>query len=368
MILFLGVRFMCDSVRQLMEAITKEKGIPFLDVVCYREHKEVLRDTVGSANGNEFLYMYSCSKPITVTAVMMLFERGLLSLDDLVEKYIPEYKNLTVIKNGAVFPCDEKMTVKHLLTMTGGLDYNLRRGNVKEIIKNNPCATTEDVIKGLVTEPLVFEPGHEFRYSLCHDVLAVIVEKASGVRFSEFVRENIFKPLGMDNSTFDNKPKNAPADIYKCENGTIVKSVGFRPITPCYESGGGGLIGTVNDYIKFADMLACGGVSACGDRLLDEKTVAMMRSEQIASISVNNTFTCVQGDDYGYGLGMRTRIKETDWGLPVGEFGWDGAAGSYLLVDPVRKISVVMGMHVLNWPDCFVGEHLNIVKEIYKCL
>lgn len=356
---------MFENVREYLEKLVNDKNIPFIDVVCYRERKEILRKTVGNADGNEQLYMYSCSKPVTATAALILFERGLLSLDDPVEKYIPEYKNITVYKDGKVRPCDKKMTVRHLLTMTGGLDYNTSRGNVNEIIANNPCATTEDIVKGFVTEPLQFEPGHQFSYSLCHDVLAVVIEKASGMRFSKFIKENIFIPLNMTDSTFDNNPSKSPARIYKCENGSIVKSEGYIPPTPRYESGGAGLISTVLDYIKFADTLANGGVAKNGTRILKEETVAMMRSEQISTISLNNNFGCVQGKDYGYGLGVRTRMKSTDWGLPVGEFGWDGAAGSYLLIDPVNKISVVIGMQVLVWPKCFLGEHLNIVKQIY---
>ncbi len=359
---------MFSGAKKYIEGIVKEKGIPFLDVVCHCEHEEVFRHTAGSADGRELLYMFSCSKPITVTAVLMLYERGLLSLDDLVEKYLPAYKNITVKENDVVIPCERKMTIRHLLTMTGGLDYNYFRGNVGEIIKNNPNADTEEIVNGFVEEPLLFEPGERFSYSLCHDVLAVIVEKVSGVKFSDFINENIFIPLGMNDSSFDNIPKRAVADSYKCTDEGIVASGGFVPPTPFYESGGSGLISSVNDYIKFADMLAMDGVSAEGVRILNAKTVALMRSEQIASVSVNNNFTCIQGSAYSYGLGVRTRKKETDWGLPREEFGWDGAAGSYLLIDPQKKLSIVMGMHVQVWPKCFMGEHLNIVKEIYKNL
>ena len=91
-----------------------------------------------------------------------------------------------------------------------------------------------------------------------------------------------------------------------------------------------------------------------------------LATEQVKNISVQNTFTCVQGEDYGYGLGVRVRQSPTAWGLPVGEFGWDGAAGSYVMVDPERKISVFIGMHVRNWPEVFTGKHLEIVEAIYK--
>ena len=88
--------------------------------------------------------------------------------------------------------------------------------------------------------------------------------------------------------------------------------------------------------------------------------------KRLTKICIDGGFTCLQGNDYGYGLGVRTRTVATEWGLPVGEFGWDGAAGSYLLADPKNKISVFIGMHLKSWPKVFVGKHLEIVKRIYE--
>ena len=104
----------------------------------------------------------------------------------------------------------------------------------------------------------------------------------------------------------------------------------------------------------------CKKVNDC--RLLKEGTVELLRQETIASLGVDNSLTCVQGDEYGYGLGVRVRKKTTEWGLPIGEFGWDGAAGTYIMVDPINKISVVIGMHLRGWPNVFRGEHLRLVQ------
>ena len=133
-----------------------------------------------------------------------------------------------------------------------------------------------------------------------------------------------------------------------------------------YDSGGAGVIGTVEDYARFVDLMACGGESENGYRLLKEETVELLRQETITSLGVDNSFTCVQGDDYGYGLGVRVRKKTTEWGLPIGEFGWDGAAGTYIMVDPINKISVVIGMHLRGWPNVFRGEHLRLVQCVYE--
>ena len=133
-----------------------------------------------------------------------------------------------------------------------------------------------------------------------------------------------------------------------------------------YESGGAGLVSTVEDYIRFADAMACGGVAKNGYRVLSEEGLKQLTSEQLKEITINNSFTCVQGDDYGYGLGVRIRRVATDWGLNKGEFGWDGAACSYVMVDPEKKISIFIGAHLRNWPFVFTDKHLSIVEKVYK--
>ena len=100
--------------------------------------------------------------------------------------------------------------------------------------------------------------------------------------------------------------------------------------------------------------------------MLREETVEKIRSIQVQGVSFQNSFTCVQGDEYGYGLGVRVRKKPTSWGLAEGEFGWDGAAGSYVMIDPQRQVSVFIGMHVRNWPEVFTEKHLQIVESIYQ--
>lgn len=135
-----------------------------------------------------------------------------------------------------------------------------------------------------------------------------------------------------------------------------------------YESGGAGLISTVEDYAKFSRFLAQGGVNVMGERLLGESYIKLMASEQVGKIAVKNNFTCGQCDDYGYGFGVRVRKYPAKWGLPQGEYGWDGAAGSYQMIDPKNKISIVIGMNILGWSYLFTGEHLEIVRAIYDVL
>jgi CubicO group peptidase (beta-lactamase class C family) len=208
---------------------------------------------------------------------------------------------------------------------------------------------------------------------MCHDVLGALLEAVTGLSLAEYMQKHIFDPLGMKNSTMfnqihvNNPPKNY--DIvengFELEKGNMYKH--FHP-TRKYCSGGAGLVSTTEDYAIFADTLASGGVTKDGYRLIKPETIEMMKEIQFDCLNVKNNYTCVQGKDYGYGLGVRVRTVPLECGIPKGEFGWDGAAGSYVLVDTDNGISVTMGMNVLNWPEIFRGEHLAIAKLIYEDL
>ena len=359
------------DVNNIIEQIRESTGVPYLDVICYQSHKEVFRYVSGeTATGKELLYMYSCGKLVTVVAALRLVEEGKMSLEDLVCTYLPEVENAFIFdEEGRQVCVGRKMTIRHLFTMTAGFTYNLGTEPIQSLVEEKrDTAVLRDFIAKFVETPLSFEPGQQFQYSLCHDVLAAVVEVVTGKPFSAYVKEVIFEPLQMENSHFDNQEKGV-ADVYMVMASGKVERINEGKIlipAPNYESGGAGLASTVEDYIRFADALACGGVTASGYTVLGGAGMRSVTTEQVKSMSVNNTFTCVQGADYGYGLGVRVRQQLTSWGLPVGEFGWDGAAGSYVMVDPEREISIFMGMHVRNWPEVFTGKHLEIVEAIYK--
>lgn len=346
--------------------------IPYADVICYKGEEEILRLVYGeNATGTENLQMFSCSKPVTSFAAMQLVERGLLGLDDDVEKYLPEIGGRYLIdERGNKVEPKNKMTVRNLLTMTAGFTYNTRTAPILELQKKNPDAVLRDFISAFVATPMAFEAGTKFEYSLCYDVLAAVIEAATKTKFSAFVQENIFEPLGMKKSFFDNREASFPQKYYVNEKGEM------RPcgeeneliLTKNYESGGAGLVSTVEDYAEFAKCLWRGGVTARGERILGEKYLKQLSSEQVSNGSVKNEFTCVQGADYGYGFGVRVRKTDTPWGLKRGEFGWDGAAGSYSFIDPNENVVIVMGMNLLGWPNVFTGKHVEIVRAIYENL
>ncbi len=357
-----------------IDKLIEEKKLPLLDVFVYKNH-ELLYRRSGSYSGNfgkdELLCMFSCTKVVTAVCGMRLIEEGKIDLDAPVSNYIPAFADAyTLDENGEKRP--EVIKVRHLFTMSTGFDYKITCPEILKIAKEKyDTATTLDVICELLKKPLNFTPGKNFLYSLSHDALGALIEAVEGVSFAEYAQKNIFEPLGMKNSTLktenyiDNPPTNH--DIveggYEHEKGNSYKH--FHP-TKNYASGGAGLISTTEDYAIFGDALASGGRGANGYQLLKPETIEKMKEIHFLAIDVDNNFTCVQGKDYGYGLGVRVRTKALECGIPVGEFGWDGAAGSYVLVDTDNGISITMGMNIMNWPQVFRGEHTEIAKLFYE--
>lgn len=363
--------------------LRKEKGVPCCDVLIRRGHETLLRYFSGVSDyegntpvrGDEVYYMYSCTKPITCTAAMQLVEQGKLLLDAPVSDYLPAYKNTFLMKNGTAVPTETVMTVRHLFTMSAGLDYDRDTEPLRRLVRENPGAGTVEVVSAFPQSPLRFEPGERFLYSLCHDVLAAVVEVVSGLRFSEYLKKNIFAPLGMTRTGFFLPKEEEPhlAAQYACPTrlAPCVPHTGnsdFR-LTENYESGGAGLYSCVEDYSRFADALANGGVGITGAQILKQETIDLMRTEQLSGYAMHNEFSCAAGPGYGYGLGVRTLIdKSQGQRSSLGEFGWDGAAGSYVMIDPAEKLSIFFAMHVRGWPNLIGCGHAPIRDLTYEVL
>ncbi len=373
-----------SSVVDFIENTIRTKHqVPGCDLVITRDHKPVFRHISGYADRetktpltqSHMYYMYSCTKPLTVTAGLRLLEEGKLDLETPVSRYFPSYANVKVLQDGKLVPANTVMTLRHLFTMTAGYDYEFEFPETSCIFTPEfRRATTEEVVEVLSKRPLIFHPGERFSYSICHDILAGVIEKIADMRFSEYLDKIIFTPLGMTDSTFSETPAlhERMATQYLAEDdGSIVatEQKNEHRLTEEYESGGAGLISTVNDYAKFADTLACGGTTAEGYRMLRPETVKFMHTEQLHSYSVESSFTCPAGPGYGYGLGVRTRVnRDEGQRSPIGEFGWDGAAGSYVLMDETNRLSVFFGMHVLNWPSCIGTDHAVMRDLIYDAM
>lgn len=187
-------------------------GFPSAQIAVTVDGKKVYSRTVGYADAektrpaspDDLYWVFSCSKVVACTAAMRLVEEGKIALYDRVDKYIPSFapENMSVMqRDGSLRPAEVPIRLIHLFTMTGGMDYNFNAPNVLEA-RRAPGADTVSVVSAMAKTPLLFDPGTRYRYSLCHDVLAAVVEVCSGMRFSEYVEKYIFGPLGMTSSGF----------------------------------------------------------------------------------------------------------------------------------------------------------------------
>lgn len=291
-------------------------------------------------NGKERYNIYSCSKPITCTAALKLYEKGMFSLEDKLSDYMPEFSEMTVKTESGIKKAQNPILIKHLFEMTAGFSYNTASPWLLKCREetDGKCPTRE-AMKYLAREPLLFEPGDRWEYSLCHDVLAALVEVLSGKRFEEYVKENIFDVLDMHSSTFM-LPESEIETItpqYRFENGKAVnvgKHISAYKIGSEYASGGAGCISTVDDYIKFLEGLRTG-------KLIKPETLELMTADRLND-SQKRTYWL--SGTHGYGLGVKTPKGDTH------DFGWGGAANAYLAVDLQNEISVYLGAHMLSSP------------------
>lgn len=368
-----------SALRDYIHYVTEVIGVPSAAIVVKQGHEQLYYYQAGTqdrATGeplrqDALYHMYSCSKVITCVAALKLFEQGKFLLLDPVENYLPEFADTQYMKGSYPQPTKNILTVRDLFTMSSGLDYNLNTVHISNVYEatDKRCPTRE-MVKAIAKSPLCFEPATQWMYGLSHDVLAALVEVISGMRFSEFVKKEIFEPLGMKDSCYhiEEIDKSRMAAQYRYNEKTKVANP--IPLTnsyvpgPDYDSGGAGMISSLHDMSIFADMLACGGVGANGVRILAPATVDLMRENQLDPTRLDYfhaRFPHFRG--YGYGLGVRTHIDRTAGSLsPLGEFGWAGAAGAYIGMDSKNQLSIFYVQHMLNSQERIIHPRLrNIV-------
>lgn len=360
----------------------QDQGVPSGDLIVYKDHQMVYRHMSGFRDramsvpltGKETYSIYSCSKVMTTCAAMQLIEKGKLLLDEKVSTYLPAFSGVTVNSTGGPVAPVSPLTVRALMSMQGGLDYDLNADCIKEVNKaHNGCATTKEIAEALASKPLQFEPGSDFMYSLCHDVLAAVIEAVSHQRFSDYLKEHIWDPIGLEHTGFEFTPyvyENQCAQWWFEGNDKPLKYLEtddlVYKLSPEYESGGAGIITTTEDYAKFADAIACNGKTKDGISILLPETIKLWSTPQLCP-KAKTTFDTWCRYGYDYALGVRTRV-DTSIGRkgPVGEFGWDGAAGAYTFIDPANHLSCFFTMHVRNFGYCYEHIHPTLQSLIYE--
>jgi CubicO group peptidase (beta-lactamase class C family) len=326
--------------------------------------------------------IYSMSKPITAVALMMLVEEGLIGLDDAVHSYIPEWKDLAVYASFMpslladapprflTTPVQRPMKVVDLATHTSGLTYGfMMRTSIDAAYRRARIADrqTQGGLQEMVSElaqiPLDFSPGTAWNYSVSIDVLGYLVEKLSGVSFGEFLRTRLFEPLGMNDTAFY-----VPSDKVERFTSCYQPEAGGRGLKlqddarestytkpPELESGGGGLVSTANDYLRFCRMMLNGG-TLDGVQILSPKTVALFSlnylpdGREVADMALPGMFSESGYAGVGFSLGCGVNVNVAKTRLPgsLGEYFWGGAAATAFWIDPREKLTVVFMTQVIG--------------------
>ena len=377
-----------QPLKDFMDNYLPMLGVPGTDIVIYKDHEEIFRYQSGfdslrygtPVNPNALYHMYSCTKVATCVAATQLIERGEILATDPVFAYFPEYADIKVkhtLPDGTVEirPAEKVLTIEHLLTMRGGLDYDLNRPGIKRVIaETEGRAPTLDIARALAEDPFLFEPGSRYQYSLCLDVIGGLVELVSGMPLGEYFEKNIFAPLGMTETSFgvtDEKlARMATQYQYNAESGEVVEVPKHQNVFNFgteYQSGGAGLISSVKDQILFADALANYGVGKNGNRILSKFGVELMSANHLDPASLADFTKIGQVKGYGYGYGVRTNMNPAMNGnlSPVGEFGWDGARGSYFSCDPKNRVAFFYAEHMGGLHHVLLPRLRNVV---YACL
>jgi CubicO group peptidase (beta-lactamase class C family) len=357
-----------NRMHQAMQALVDRREAGGLVTLVAREGKVADVHAVGFQDvetrkpmrTDTIFRIASMSKPITSVAIMMLYEDGKLLLTDPVSRFIPAFKNGRVAKGGRTEPTRRGISIRDLLSHRAGLSYGFLDGSpVGQAYRSTGVSDGLTVTTGTLAEnidklaaaPLVSEPGTEWHYSLSTDVLGRVVEVASGMSFDAFLRDRIFKPLGMNDTSFEvpDAKWSRFATVYSPDGSggirpmkdpetfgnTVMSPLAYYRSPKRYFSGGAGLTSTIQDYGRFAQMLLNGG-SLDGVRLLGPKTIELMTTSHTADIPSDGLLGA--GGQFGLGFRITTDLGASESLGSTGMYGWSGIYGTNFWVDPKEQL------------------------------
>lgn len=361
-----------ERIEECLRRMIDEEGrMVGASVLVYHHGREALYAQAGMADREKRIPMhrdaifrlYSQTKPVTAAAATLLVERGLIDLMEPVERFLPGFRGAKVAAGGGFVPAKRPVVVMDLLGMSAGLSYGGEDVAGLETRKlfdeldarydsDHPMTTVE--FANRVGElPLAFQPGERFRYSVCADVLAAVIEVVDGRTFSRFLKDEFFDPLEMKDTGFfvpEEKLHRLTACYERTPAGLMPVSptnAGIRDCTrePAYASGGGGLYSTIDDYSAFAQMLLHDGQWR-GQRVLSPESVRFLSSRQLPYDEAHHIWHGLEG--FGYGKLMRTAVAPGEFPgfARPGEYGWDGWLGVYFENFPHDDMTILMMMAV----------------------
>ena len=320
--------------------------------------KKIARDSI--------FRLYSQSKPITAAAVMLLADRGLIDMLDGVDRYLPGFRNPRVVNpDGSIVPALRAPWILELLTMTAGTCYpdadpagqyaaRVFEEDQEQILAGGGMSTLE-FCNRLGEQPLAFQPGTAWRYSTGADILGAVVEAVTGKRFSEFLKEEFFEPLGMKDTDFwvPAEKRDRLVTCYRRVPGGLEEfrdlnlAVGQYDRAPAFESGGAGLVSTLDDYAAFGTMLMQEGVYD-GRRILSPAAVRFMTAPRLSPEVRRGLWDSLCGYNYGCLVRVCDRPGSCSIYSEAGEYGWDGWLGTYFATLPEQRITFLLNQ---NAPD-----------------
>jgi CubicO group peptidase (beta-lactamase class C family) len=338
-------------------------------------HGEVHVDAVGKKSldapdpvrRDTIFRIASMSKPITAAATMILVEEGKLRLSDAVQKWLPELADRKVLSHIAApldetVPAQRPITVRDLLTFTMGYGLLLTPTGAYPILKadhelqigmipgyqSQPTPNPDEWLRRLGTLPLMYQPGERWLYGTGSNVLSVLIARVSGQPFETFLRERLFEPLGMNDTSFcvpeDSLDRLASCYFPNPETGAldlfdgIEESQWGRP--PAFPSGANGLVSTLDDYLAFGQMMLCGGKHG-GERILSRLSVEVMTTDQLTpQQKAVSSFGSISGffETNGWGFGVSVVTRRDDLASVPGRYGWDGGFGTSWFCDPKEDL------------------------------
>lgn len=359
----------------------------------FKGEENIFRESFGWADAEKQVPMgdgaifrlFSLTKPVTAAALMILLERGRIELRYPLKWFIPTFENPTVLDEKGSRPAERDITLRDLLTMTSGIPYpedtpsGHRMGEVWGrqadcYLKGGELLSTADFAREMGKCPLSFTPGLRWMYGASADVLGAVIEIISGKKLSEFMREEIFEPLGMNDTGFWIPPEkyNRLVTAYdRKEEGNSQIMVPYKEFSlcltdysepPAFESGGAGLVSTLEDYEKFVGMLAGRGAYK-GVRILGRQTVELMTRNFLTPEQCPPVWDSMIGHGYGAFMRILTDPAAAGMGGSPGEYGWDGWLGCYFSVDPVNSLYMLYFIQQTN-SGCteFVRRLQNVIR------
>jgi methyl acetate hydrolase len=385
---------MTDAIDQVLRRATDAGDVPGIVAIAANDQDIIYEGSFGKRNLNAAASMTrdtvfriaSMTKAVTSVAAMQLIEQGKLQLDQTVASVIPAFGDLHVLvgfygDNPALRPPTRQATIRHLLTHTSGLGYEIWNADLAKYQKVTKTPGIVSGLKAAFRNPLVADPGSIWNYGINTDWLGRVVEEMSGQTLGAYMKRNIFDPLGMKDTSFSetDEQKKRMVTVHARQADDSLAPIDFSwPTGREFENGGHGLVSTARDYLAFVRMLLNEG-SHNGSRVLRSDTVAQMRQNHIGDllVTVMKSANPVMSNDAEFFPGMKKKhglgfvINTEQWpGMrAVGSCCWAGLFNSFYWFDPTKRIAATILMQILPFADHKAMEvYTAFEKAVYASL